>query len=239
MTKERLLDRIRKLLRLATSPNEAEAMAALSKAHELLAEHNLTLSDVTDETDADEYTGAGLITDNEGWRGVIGASLAPLYFSVHVIDDNSLEGKIRHYFLGRKENAMVARMMFTYLLDAVEYRYEQAVEESPDFVAWTPEYRESFCMGAALKLALRLTDKLKEARSGTLPIERGSNLPAIYATEMDKIEEMLKGRVEPIKMGGGGVGPGTAQGIEAGDTIGLDTQINYEVGSSLAIGEGE
>ncbi|MCP5003540.1 MAG: DUF2786 domain-containing protein [Planctomycetes bacterium] len=42
----KLLDRVHKLLALAQSPNEHEAQNAMTKAHELLLRHNLSLSDM-------------------------------------------------------------------------------------------------------------------------------------------------------------------------------------------------
>lgn len=53
---ERLIDRVRKLLNLATSTNEHEAAAAATKAHALLAEYNLTLADVGEEARASSAT---------------------------------------------------------------------------------------------------------------------------------------------------------------------------------------
>jgi hypothetical protein len=47
---QRLIDRVRKLLNLAASTNEHEAAAAAAKAHALLAEYNLTIADVGEET---------------------------------------------------------------------------------------------------------------------------------------------------------------------------------------------
>ncbi len=43
MTQEKVIDKIKKLLRLSKSPAEAEAMLALQKAHELMLKHNITV----------------------------------------------------------------------------------------------------------------------------------------------------------------------------------------------------
>jgi hypothetical protein len=50
--KQRLIDRIRKLLKLSESANEHEAAAAAAKAHALLSEYNLSVSDVSDDSGA-------------------------------------------------------------------------------------------------------------------------------------------------------------------------------------------
>lgn len=49
MTTEQVIDKVRKLLALATSPNENEATLAMQKAGELLASHGLSMADVTPE----------------------------------------------------------------------------------------------------------------------------------------------------------------------------------------------
>jgi len=47
MTREKLAERIRKLLALAgNNPSEAEAAMAMERASALLAEHNLTMAEV-------------------------------------------------------------------------------------------------------------------------------------------------------------------------------------------------
>lgn len=51
--KSEIIDRIRKLLALATSDNEAEASLAAQKAQELLVKHNLSMSQV--EAKPDDY----------------------------------------------------------------------------------------------------------------------------------------------------------------------------------------
>ncbi len=44
---ETIKRRVRKLLALSKSPNESEALSALRKANELMAEHRLTRADFT------------------------------------------------------------------------------------------------------------------------------------------------------------------------------------------------
>lgn len=54
--KEKILEKIRKLLRLSGSDNEHEAAAAAAKAQQLLSEHNLTIGNITPEQAAKEFT---------------------------------------------------------------------------------------------------------------------------------------------------------------------------------------
>ena len=52
--KKRIIDKIRKLLRLSRSSNEHEAAAAAAKAQELLSEYNLSLDSMITEESASE-----------------------------------------------------------------------------------------------------------------------------------------------------------------------------------------
>ena len=49
MEKEKVLDKVQKLLALSNSSNDHEALLALMKAQELLAKHNLSMADVPSE----------------------------------------------------------------------------------------------------------------------------------------------------------------------------------------------
>lgn len=52
---DKIIDKIQKLLALATSPNEHEASLAAEKAHELLIKHNLDLQEINEKTQLDDY----------------------------------------------------------------------------------------------------------------------------------------------------------------------------------------
>ena len=53
MVDQNLLEKISKLLALASSPNEHEAALAAEKAAELLAKHNLSVADLGQDKDED------------------------------------------------------------------------------------------------------------------------------------------------------------------------------------------
>jgi ElaB/YqjD/DUF883 family membrane-anchored ribosome-binding protein len=61
-----IVDRIAKLLALATSSNEHEAAAAAAKAQEILTEHNLRLEDIKTEHKSPELPIEQVEIDSSG-----------------------------------------------------------------------------------------------------------------------------------------------------------------------------
>ena len=59
MANEKIQEKIKKLLALSSSPNEAEAALAMEKAHELLKTYNLSLSQIS----INEEDDAGIIEE--------------------------------------------------------------------------------------------------------------------------------------------------------------------------------
>ena len=47
----KILDKVQKLLKLSESPNIEESKLAMEKAHQLLKEHNLSISDIHEKSD--------------------------------------------------------------------------------------------------------------------------------------------------------------------------------------------
>ena len=67
--KEKLLDKIRKLLALGESPNEHEASSAIAKAQELLEKYNLTMAEVGSKEDSEpELIECQVETDYSDWQ---------------------------------------------------------------------------------------------------------------------------------------------------------------------------
>lgn len=69
---KKLIERIKKLIALASNnSNEAEALLAMNKAQELLAEHDLELSSLGNIHKSETIRDADLLTDYSGWVKVL------------------------------------------------------------------------------------------------------------------------------------------------------------------------
>ena len=74
---QEIIDRINKLLALATSANEYEASAAAAKAQEILTEHNLRLEDIKTDQKSPALP-IEQITIGSNSRKVSGEGLLPM-----------------------------------------------------------------------------------------------------------------------------------------------------------------
>ena len=122
--KDSILKRIQKLLKMSeeNGASENEAMMAASKVQELLKEHNLSLSDVKDDTEQEPIDRENFDLGKENWRGWIAQATAKLYFC-SMFQTTKYENYKRvkkSVFVGRKSNRIVAKSMCDYFEKTVE-----------------------------------------------------------------------------------------------------------------------
>lgn len=121
---EKSINKIKKLLALASSPNEHEAQSALLKAQELLAKHNLSMSDIEVEEQAVEQVVNAKVDASFSkmrWR---------LYLAVIIADNfrcycwgNTSASKgygVGVTFLGKESDVEVCKTMYIYAKKFVE-----------------------------------------------------------------------------------------------------------------------
>jgi hypothetical protein len=232
--KEKMIDKIRKLLALASSPNENEAAAANEKAQALLLEYNLSMSDVgtTEDEVGDEPITADVngVTSAEPWRRPLANAIAQMYFCKYVYV--TWHGKDTHTFIGTKVNAEVTKLMFDYLHETVN-RLARAGARSVPKHEQSP-YRVSFRAAATRRLCIRIYDRIQEAkRGGVIKTEGGNMLPALLsmfekanaataAFMQEKYGKNLKTKNSTLR---DLHSRGTSDGHAAGGSIGLDPQV--------------
>ena len=88
----KIIQKLQKLLALSASDNENEANLAMSKAEELMREHNLSLADIAIDgsgADVDSAEVAGLTKSVQKWERMLGGCIA-----------NSFNGRSVYYRLG-------------------------------------------------------------------------------------------------------------------------------------------
>lgn len=240
-----IVERIKKLLALSTSPNEFEAMAAANKAHALLAEHNLSLDEVqTTDEDEDEnivYDSELMTKESKPWRRPIGAQVAKMYFCKYVYRFDKLPTPHRatpysrrdvHSFIGTPSNVAISKIMFMYLTETVERLAKEGARDYP--VRERSSYSTSFKNACANRLAHRIHERIEAAKRGELQTESGKNLPALlntYLAVQNQLDAFVnqkfgralkatKSRAKSSNM------MGVLDGRAQGDRIGLDPQLN-------------
>lgn len=227
---EAIMDKIAKLLAKAKgTTNENEAAIFAAKAAELLAEHNLTEAMVAArEANRDpigEYLYEGRIADR--FRELILMGCAQLYFCKLTKSSNGR----RYTMYGREHNARVAAAMSEYLIATVK---RLAREYSPSRVD-----QRDFRKGAGLRLYERLKELYK---ANMAPVAAsGSNLPALYNSEAQAVQEYINKQLGPLRSQKARpmrMGYGAMMGRAAADKISLNTQLGAEKRASRMIGNG-
>lgn len=242
--KAKLLDRVRKLIALSTSPNENEAALAAEKAQALLAEHKLSMDEVLkeDSTPVELYHDHTERTDSRPWRRVIGMWCAKMYFTQYYfsfkkeLSATRGNGYIRydvHNFVGQEQDVLVAKMLFLYLSATVEQLATKNALRQP--VKKRASYRTSFLHGCAQRLSARIHERIEAAKRGEIKTEAGKNLPALldlYQTAEERNNAYLKkqmGRALATHRRRGKLNniDGALDGREAADRISLDKQLTH------------
>jgi hypothetical protein len=230
--RDKMLERVKKLLNLAkNNSSEEEATAANEKAHAILAEYNLSMSDVqTTEIDRDEVeTLGGLYTSVHPWRRPIARAVAEMHFCKYLY--RNANGKQEHMFVGTKANATVASMMSTYLFETVDrlaYQGSKSVSTSQG-----SPFRVAFRAAAAGRLSDRIYQRIEAAKRGGEVKVEGKNLPALMslyqkydaATQAYVSKMYGKTKTSVAKLRTGLHQRGAAEGWAAGNSIGLDQQV--------------
>jgi hypothetical protein len=246
---EKIIDKVKKLLALATSANENEAALAANKAQALLAEHNLSIADVEQKSSKH----ADIVADDnplEGkpmlWKRQLGAAISRLYFCTYfyqTVYKHPVGGarvKVdRHSFVGTRDNALVAKMMFEYLTDTVLRLSKAAALTQPKHERG--RYRRSFRSGATARLSQRLHERYLAAKAGKVKSEyTGTTLPALanlYDETERRLQEWMKQQFSSVRLsrskGRVSHRGGWEAGQAAGERIGLDQQVKGAKPSGL------
>lgn len=118
----KIVEKINKLLALAgNNPSEEEAQAALLKAQQLMAEHNVHV-EFSDKEEIEYELVYCKHRDNTGFRSPLCAIIAP-NFRVKAILING-----QACFFGRKEDAHIAKEIFEYTYKFVKREGEKRIK---------------------------------------------------------------------------------------------------------------
>lgn len=120
--REKTIDRIQKLLALATSPYDGEAQSAMEKAGQLLVRAGLTMEEVQAQKTEDSRIEVVRVTeraDRKGWLESLAVHVAKTFdcevLKAHrTYSDESLRRHVM-IFIGLKRDVEIAASIFTYL----------------------------------------------------------------------------------------------------------------------------
>jgi hypothetical protein len=223
---EKVADKIKKLFALSQSPNEAEAMAAFTKAQELLTRHNLSMSDLADS--APEQLEEQIVDESQrpsSWKGTLLGAVSKANYCMSFTRHNS-QG-IKQMMLGRPVNIQSARMQFEYLVEAVERLAKLEVGDRT--------FKNSFRLGAAHRLYARIVEGIeKQKREGMAANGNSAPVTAIVMRSLyEKLESELKAYAKDklnLKIRTQRPANNSREGYEAGQSAGDRVSLNKQVG---------
>ena len=218
MTKENVVDKIRKLLRLARDQGatENEAAVALGMAQRLMMQHNIT--DVEEERFVEAIKGEWMNVDRgDDWEAVVSSAVAAL-FNCRVLIRRR-EGS--YQFVGKPENVEVCGDTFLWVCSQIEVLYKEALRAYNGTLdrAGRASLRGSFKYACAHRVHERCKEIVVKARND-IP----SHMALVVIDQsLAAADELIKD-ARPMKIRGK-KGIGTIAGRIAGDRVRLQGSI--------------
>ena len=120
MVEERIIDKIRKLMALAGSPNENEAKLAMMRAQQLMAKYNLSKRDIDKNDPGKVITKkvSGDVKRSPTWMAVLGKIIAD-NFKCYSYRQETHGGSVI-MMKGLEEDLEIAEVVYTYAVGFIE-----------------------------------------------------------------------------------------------------------------------
>ena len=230
----KIVDKIQKLLALTESSNEHEAALAAEKAHELLAEHNLSMAQVESagkKEKLNDQVGHTSATSKLGARWVrnLWQATARLYFCEYLYSSGN--HRTYHTVIGSEANTTTACHM-------AEFFTKSVVKMSKG-----SDSQGSFRTGCALRLVTRLNEMRKLAQEQPVTASNKSNLPALYEQTKEQLDNYISDtwkdvKTLPSKEFSIADSNAYSAGRKAANSIGLNTQTTGTTNNEKALTHG-
>lgn len=217
---EKIIERIRKLMQLAgNNPSEAEREAAMRKAHQLLIQHNLNMTDVQETVETVSVYADDVAYKNEPWRRVILTAIAKLYFCQIVFTIKVK--KVQANFVGMKVDAEVAKVVANSILVSLAHQAE--LHHRANGGGWV-----SFANGAAHVIYARCLEMINTAADEKVP---GTALVVqnLYETRKKESQAVMEQRWPTLKKAGRGMSAKDAGSFHSGVAFGRSVALTQKV----------
>lgn len=250
---QEIIDRITKLLALATSPNEFEASAAAAKAQEILTEYNLKIEDIKTNQKSPDIPIEQITFDSSSrkvyWKGFIANAVANANFCQMWWRGGKM------IVVGRKHNVAIALSLYDYLIKTVERLATEGVQREkqswqtylnqiegtgikalaqPNWRRW----KSSFITGCSKRLIERIKEQTQRMNSQGIPDTKVTGLACRIVREREReaiaLWQQERGIVISQRKSGSKATvarDGYNAGQLAGDSISLERQLSSTNGN--------
>lgn len=160
-SEQEIIEKIRKLLALAGSSNEAEAASAALKVQELLQKYNLSEREIRTGEDNVGCTEIESGRRQAKWRMVLLNGIAPAYFAQLLVFSG--RGGYSYRLVGKPHNVEIASSMYGYLSGAIN-----RISRDNDIKKMIRSSAEAFRLGMTCSIIKRLDKKRKGPFAGRI-----------------------------------------------------------------------
>ena len=232
MSNTKVIDKVRKLLALSASANEFEAALAASHAHRLLAEHNLTMTDLeVKEAGASEDTLDLGTKAADKWARVL-CTVVATSFDCRTIIRTGGGNTAKIAFVGVCEDPTIALYTSQYLIFTLKRLAKDFVKTLPPTLSTQHKAgnKKSYLLGAVRGVQHQLREAKIQAPVTTMALVpvKGHLIKAFIADTYTNARQMRSRTTSVL-----------SDAYERGKRDGRDLQIKRGVGASrqaLAIG---
>jgi hypothetical protein len=229
---EKILERVRKLLALANSANEHEALLAMERVREIYAKYNL---EQMKENEKAGYVHLVLGRGKkrmENWEARIASILATFFF-VEVIFSHEFDAKSGEHHqaievIGTRENVLMAEYVYQFLLTQLQFHLSEAARGAKKFSR--REYN-SYRLGILVGFEKKLQEA--ERSQATEPMSENTLSRAITIFRRDKrIENYLREIYPRLTTRRRGAAAVVDHAFSAGRAVGATLNLNRPVTST-------
>jgi hypothetical protein len=232
----RRLDRVRKLLSLARSANENEALLAMQKANELIEKYNI------ERIEQDKAAGFSYAIINhkkkriENYQRGVGNILSDHFFVdvvySYLFDPADCAKYRTMELLGTVENVHIAEYVYYFLMNQMEILWKSHKRKAAGPVSGN---KRSYRLGVLKGFHDKLDRQAAKRRRGYRPDARGvKSLSALVLAEDGKLQEFISRRfprLEMLRPARARIDPGTYYaGMDDGERLNLHKGIRQRDG---------
>ncbi|WP_341733291.1 DUF2786 domain-containing protein [Microcoleus sp. EPA2] len=222
MADTNIVEKIKKLLALATSSNENESTAAAEKASLLLAQYNLSLADLG-PNQQEEISESGVETTPRyvTWKMILLSGIGEANGCNAM--RNSYTGSM--FLVGTSTNLIVCTHLYEYLSQAIERRAKYRKGSGRGLA-----YLNAFRVGCATRLRQRLLEQKQQMEESGIPgVGDVAATPAIVVRSMfEKNQQAIADYLQSL-----GAKVKTRTGSQISSEAGFNS--GYEVGDKISL----
>jgi hypothetical protein len=228
---DKVISKIQKLLSMANDDaigGEHERDTAMKMALNLLAKHNLSMSDL--ETDKEEREVDTLEQYTCPWRRQVANAIAQMYFTAFFSTKINGKQKLKFNFIGLQSNCQTAKSMTEYVIKSLTKEVVKLRKELNE----SASFETSFFNGAAIKIVERCRKLREEAELESKGASSGTAmvLASLYDQEKTANNKYIQDEMNiKLTMKSSRLANHNTSGFNAGKEFGSNLNLSKQLGS--------